>query len=450
MIQRIRAYLIRLLPQHLLQRLSSVESSLRGAGWISIAEIGNRVSRIVTAVALARAFSLPEFAAMSLVLTTYELVRMFIHNGVGARLVSAHEGELDEVSEAVHRINWMVGVGMFVLQLLLARPLAAFYNADIAATLAALSVVHLIYPIALTHACLAQRREQFGLIAGLMFLQITGDNLLTAVMALAGLGVWAVVVPKVIIAIAWVWGMLVWTAGWRRTPLSRGVFQEVARYARIVFMSEALNTVRTNGDRMIIGKVLGPDAFALYAFASNAGAGIATGLSLALSRVVLPFLAKGPAGHENVRKRFWLSLKGMGMLIVPVIALQAALAPIYVPLVFGERWRPAIPVLILMCLATLARPVAVATSQMLRAVGHVSMELGISQLSTLIFFGALFVGLPFGVMGVAWTLFIATMVSTIYFAWIALKGIEEPDRGFRKVFSTTKMFEAFPLRKVFA
>jgi len=450
MIQRIRAYLIRLLPQHLLQRLSSVESSLRGAGWISIAEIGNRVSRIVTAVALARAFSLPEFAAMSLVLTTYELVRMFIHNGVGARLVSAHEGELDEVSEAVHRINWMVGVGMFLLQLLLARPLAAFYNADIAATLAALSVVHLIYPIALTHACLAQRREQFGLIAGLMFLQITGDNLLTAVMALAGLGVWAVVVPKVIIAIAWVWGMLVWTAGWRRTPLSRGVFQEVARYARIVFMSEALNTVRTNGDRMIIGKVLGPDAFALYAFASNAGAGIATGLSLALSRVVLPFLAKGPAGHENVRKRFWLSLKGMGMLIVPVIALQAALAPIYVPLVFGERWRPAIPVLILMCLATLARPVAVATSQMLRAVGHVSMELGISQLSTLIFFGALFVGLPFGVMGVAWTLFIATMVSTIYFAWIALKGIEEPDRGFRKVFSTTKMFEAFPLRKVFA
>ncbi|NUJ79154.1 oligosaccharide flippase family protein [Methylocystis sp. FS] len=386
----------------------------------------------MTAVALARAFSLQQFAAMSLVLTTYELVRMFIHNGVGARLVAAPEGELDEVSEAVHRINWFVGVGMFILQLLLARPLAGFYNADIATTLAVLSVVHLIYPIALTHACLAQRREQFGLIAGLMFLQITGDNLLTAVLALAGLGVWAVVVPKIVIAIAWVWGMLVMAPGWRRTTLSRGVFREVTRYALTVFMSEALNTVRINGDRMIVGKVLGADAFALYSFASNAGAGIATGLSIALSRVVLPFLAKGPAGHENVRKRFWISLKGMGAVIGPVILLQASLAPIYVPLVFGERWRPAIPVLILMCLATLARPVAVATSQMLRAVGHVSMELGISKLSTLVSFAALFVGLPFGVMGVAWSLLIATTVSTIYFAWIALQGIEEPDR---KVFS---------------
>jgi teichuronic acid exporter len=449
MIQRVGEPLRRAL-QNVLQKVKGADASVRGAGWMSIAEIGNRVSRILTAVALARAFSLQEFAAMSLVLTTYELVRMFIHNGVGARLVSAHEGELDEVSEAVHRINWLVGVGMFILQLLLARPLAAFYNADIASSLAALSVVHLIYPFALTHACLAQRHEQFGLIAGLMFLQITGDNLLTAVMALAGLGVWAVVVPKIVIAIAWVWGMVAMTPGWRRTNLSRGVFRKVARYARTVFMSEALNTIRTNGDRMIVGKVLGPDAFALYAFASNAGAGIATGLSIALSRVVLPFLAKGPAGHENVRKRFWLSLKGMGMVIVPVVALQAALAPIYVPLVFGERWRPAIPLLILMCLATLARPVAVATSQMLRAVGHVTMELGMSQLSTLVFFIALSLGLPFGVMGVAWSLLVATMASTIYFAWIALKGIEEPDRGFRRVFSTTKMYAAFPLRKVLA
>jgi teichuronic acid exporter len=432
--QRLHAYMMEL-PQRALRKISSADSSLRGAGWISIAEIGNRVSRIVTAVALARAFSLQEFAAMSLVLTTYELIRMFIHNGVGARIVAAHEGELDEVSEAVHRINWGVGVGMFILQILLARPLAAFYNADIATTLVALSVVHLIYPAALTHACLAQRREQFGLIAGLMFLQITGDNLLTALMALAGLGLWAVVVPKIVIALAWVWGMLFWTPGWRRTRVSRGVFREVARYARLVFMSEALNTLRVNGDRMIVGKVLGTDAFALYAFASNAGAGIATGLSIALGRVVLPFLAKGPADHENVRKRFWRSLKGMGLVIGPVILLQAALAPLYVPLVFGERWRPAIPVLILMCLATLARPVAVATSQMLRAVGHVSTEFGISQLSTLAFFGALVVGLPFGVMGVAWSLLIATTASTIYFAWIALKGIERPDHGFRNVFS---------------
>ncbi len=449
MIRTAQAY-FKELAERAKRRLSSADSSLRGAGWISIAEIGNRVSRIVTAVALARAFSLQEFAAMSLVLTTYELVRMFIHNGVGARIVAAHEGEVDEVSEAVNWINWAVGIGMFILQILLARPLAAFYNADIATTLMVLSVAHLIYPIALTHACLAQRREQFGLIAGLMFLQITGDNVLTALMALAGLGVWAVVVPKIAIAIAWVWGMLVWTPGWRRTKVSRGVFREVARFARLVFMSEALNTLRVNGDRMIVGKVLGPDAFALYAFASNAGAGIATGISLALARVVLPFLAKGPTDHDSVRKRFWQSLKGMGMVIGPVIVLQVALAPIYVPLLFGERWRPAIPVLILMCLATLARPVAVATTQMLRAVGHASMELGISQLSTLVFFGALLVGLPLGVMGVAWSMLIATIVSTVYFAWIALEGIEKPDHRLRMGPSAAKARQVFSLRKVFA
>jgi teichuronic acid exporter len=336
MIERVRAC-ISGMRQRLLTKIGNVDASLRGAGWMTIAEIGNRVSRIATAVALARAFSLEEFAAMSLVLTTYELIRMFIHNGVGARIVGAHEEELDEVCEAVNRINWIVGLGMCVLQLLIAYPLQAFYQSDIAGALSALAIVHLIYPLAMTHGCFAQRREQFGFVAGMQFLQITGDNLLTAGMALAGMGVWAVVVPKIAIAIAYVIGTLRFVPGWRRTSLSRRVFRDVARYARFVFFSEALNTLRNNADRMIVGKALGPESFAVYAFAANAGAGIATGLSIALGQVALPFLAKGPADETNVRKRFWLTVKGMCLVIVPIVLLQATLAPIYVPIVFGER-----------------------------------------------------------------------------------------------------------------
>lgn len=428
------------LRQRALTRVKSCEASLRGAGWMTVAELGNRVSRIATAVALARSFSLPEFAAMSLVLTTYELIRMFIHNGVGARIVGARDDELDVACEAVNRINWIVGGGMCALQLLLAAPLQAFFNADIASTLAVLAVVHLIYPLAMTQGCLAQRREQFGVVAGMQFVQMTGDNLLTAGMALAGLGVWAVVVPKIVIAVVWVAGTLLLAPGWRRVPLSRECFQETVRFGRYVFFSEALNTLRNNADRLIVSKALGPESFAIYAFASNAGSGIATGLASALGQVALPYLAKGSAHESDSRRRFWAVVKGMCLVIAPLILVQAAMAPIYVPLFFGERWRPAIPVLIVMCLGALARPIAIATTQMLRATGAVGMEFKISQWSAVVFFGALFAGLPFGVMGVALSLFVATTLSTLAFVWITLIPMDTRDRAFRKGIAFAKGF----------
>lgn len=437
MIHRIRTCIPAPL-QRALAKAGNADASVRGVGWMTIAEIANRFSRIVTAVALARAFSLPEFAAMSLVLTAYELIRMFIHNGLGARLVGAREGELNEVCEAVNRINWIAGAAMCALQILIAYPLQYFYQSNIAAALIGLAAVHLIYPFAMTRWGLALRRERFGFVAGTQFLQLTGDNLLTAGMALAGLGVWAVVVPKIVIAIIFVAITLRFIKGWRRAPASKKVLREVLKYSRYVFFAEALNTLRNNGDRMIVGKVLGADLFALYAFASNAGAGIATGLSMALGQVALPFLAKGSTETSDVRKRFWLTIKAMYLVIGPIILLQATLAPVYVPLVFGERWRPAIPLLIVMSLGALTRPLAVATSQMLRATGAVSLEFSISQWSALTFFGALFAGLPFGVMGIAVATFVATAASTIFFAWISLRAIDNRSWASRRDFPLAK------------
>lgn len=401
------------------RRLAS-SSSIRGGAWMTLSELGNRIFRIVTAVALARSLSTVEFATMSLVLSIYELVRMLVYNGVGARVVQAHEEELDDVCVAVNRVNWFVGIAMSAAQLLIAWPLQALYQTNIAGMLAALAVVHLIYPLGMTHGSLAQRREQLGFVATMQFVQITGDNILTAILALFGFGVWAVVVPKILIAIVWVAANVHYVPRWRNLPLSREALKDVIRYARYVLGAEALNTLRTQGDRMIIGKALSMEAFGIFTFAANAGAGVATGLTSALGQVALPFLAKGRGAEGDMIARFWRTAAAMSLVIAPIVLLQAALAPWYVPIVFGERWTPAIPTLVILCLTTLARPIGVATTQMLRASGAVEMEMRISKWSAAIYFIALFCGLPFGVQNVAVALLIGTVAPTFYFAKAAL------------------------------
>ena len=394
-------------------------SLLRGTALMALAEMGNRVSRILTAVVLARALSTVEFGVMALILTTYELVRMLIHNGLGARIVQAREDELDEVSGAVNRINWIVGAIMCCVQFAVAWPLQVFFDANVAPMLLALGVVHLIYPIGLVRSCLALRENRLGFMAAMLFFQITFDNIATAALAVMGYGVWAAVLPKIVVAILWVLVTLGRVAPVPRVPVSGAKMREVVAYGRRVLGAETLNTFRANADKLIVGKALGMEAFGVYSFATNAGSGIATGLSGALGQAFLPYLSKGRA-NADTRERFMLTVRAMSLVIMPLVTLQVVLAPWYVPLVFGEKWVPAVPALMLMCLGTLSRPVVVATSQLLRAADAVELEWKISKYNAILFLVAIIGGLPFGVVGVAGALSVASIVPSMIFAQVAL------------------------------
>ena len=308
---------------------------------------------------------------------------------------------------------------MCVIQISVAWPMQFFFNADVAPMLLVLGIVHLIYPIGLVRSCLALRDNRLGYVAGMQFFQISLDNIATAVLAVMGYGVWAAVLPKVVVAILWVVLTLRYVKPARRVAITPAKMWDVTNFGRRVLAAETLNTFRANADKLIVGKALGLEAFGIYSFATNTGSGIATGLSGALGQAALPYLSKGRRNCD-LRARFITSVKAMSLVIMPLVTLQIVLAPWYVPLVFGAKWIPAIPTLMLMCLGALARPVIVATSQLLRASGAVDLEWRFSKYNAVLFVLAIAAGLPFGIEGVAATLALANIVPAVIFAKIAL------------------------------
>ncbi len=84
-----------------------------------------------------------------------------------------------------------------------------------------------------------------------------------------------------------------------------------------------------------------------------------------------------------------------------MVLLQSSLAPIYVPIVFGEKWIPAIPVLILICLSAIPRPFADSASQLLLSADKPEIDLKWNILFTGLFAIALFLGVHWQSQGVA-------------------------------------------------
>ena len=63
------------------------------------------------------------------------------------------------------------------------------------------------------------------------------------------------------------------------------------------------------------------------------------------------------------------------MVIVPFVVLQSSLAPIYVPIIFGEQWTKAIPILVVICLSAIPFSLSFFTDGLMNAVGKPKINL---------------------------------------------------------------------------
>ncbi len=84
-----------------------------------------------------------------------------------------------------------------------------------------------------------------------------------------------------------------------------------------------------------------------------------------------------------------------------MVLLQSSLAPIYVLIVFGDKWINSIPVLMLICLSAIPRPFADSASQLLLAVNKPEIDLIWNILFTGLFAIALFLEVSWQSQGVA-------------------------------------------------
>lgn len=368
------------------------------------AQVAVRVSRLVTTVVLARLLSPDAVGLAAVVLTIYELIALVTRNGLAARVVQARADEVEQVAETAHALTWFICGGLMLVQFAIAVPVAlAFGDMRLALPVAAMGLVYLATPLSSIQGAFIQRAGGVRRFAAASAVQVIADNLLSALLAVAGLGMWAIILPKLLVAPIWVvflrWGHPWRARHWPGRHLTGG--REILRFGRSVVGVELMTTLQANLDNLMVGWFLGAAALGMYFFAFNAGLGITLGLVNAFGVAVFPHLCAAREDPAELARRYRHTLRTLALVVVPVVLLQVALAPLYVPVVFGPQWGPAIPVLMIICLSALPRPFASAASQLLKAVGRPEIELRWQTGLTVAFVAAVLVGLPFGLVGVA-------------------------------------------------
>jgi O-antigen/teichoic acid export membrane protein len=391
---------------------------LRNIGWLGASELINRIFRLGTTVTLARVFSTEDYGLMAVIYTIFDLVTVFIFKGgIGAKIIQAEEYQVATIANTSYWLNWIICIVLFFVQCLAAWPIAQFYNNNqLILPICVMSLMYLVYPFFLTHCALIERENRLKIIAMCTASQSIVSNIFTVIFALLNMGIWAIVAPM-LMALP-VWFIFSWKNHEWRPPKSFSLedWRMIVNYGKNLIGVELLTKLRLNLDYLIVGKFLGVEQLGLYYFAFNAGSGITNNIVNSLMSALFPHLCDARGDRQDLKKRYFKSLKTISLTVIPIVILQSALSPFYVPIIFGEKWVKAIPILILICLSVVPMTFKHAASLLLNSIDQTHISLYFDLIYTIIFALAIFISVQQGILAVAITVLAINLLFSLIFS----------------------------------
>ena len=307
-----------------------------------------------------------------------------------------------------------LGVILTLVFMLLARPLARYFHEPVVALLImALSLTFISDALQVVPRALLQRDLEFRTLAWLHGLQVALAALVVVASAKLSMGYWALVLNSLVsntvitIALCIIRPFrLTWPRHLPRiaAPLLSGWRMMVSRAAYYGY---------TSLDSVVIGRALGKEALGVFGFAMTFASLPLTEVSSVVSKVVPGIFSAVQDSSTNLRRYFLLLTEALSYITLPMSVGLLLTADDFILLVLGPQWEA-----VVLPLRVLSVYMAVNSAQML--LSHVLLWTGwfranmwLNILTVVALPVCFYVGVHWGVAGVAWAWTIGFPLTTI-------------------------------------
>ena len=326
-----------------------------GTGWTAVQGVINKLATMVATFIVAKYLSPDDFAMSALALGLGGFL-VLLPPGVMSDVVITYERQFKIVAPICRQISIIAAVAA-VITILLAIPVfVGWYSNFPGGTLTALLMVYAIRPIgeSLSAVPLSQLRQglrykNVAIIDGSIQFSAT---LLTVVMAIAGAGALALVIPQAGVSIAK--AILYHISASKNTPkehptvgLNRARQKIWRKRLSSQFLTAAsaqyIHTLIGNAPILVLGLLSTQLNTGFYTFSYYLAVQVVVVISYQLSTVLQPIFVKLAKDPERQAGAYLRVLQAIAAVAVPLSLLQAALAePIFL-LFFDTKWAGAIP-----------------------------------------------------------------------------------------------------------
>jgi O-antigen/teichoic acid export membrane protein len=356
----------------------------KAAAWVAVSKWFDLIGAMVTLAVTARLLSPDEFGVFGMAM----LATLIPEVVLGGSLADGVIQRKDLRPGHMNGVFWMhvVLFAVFMAGLWVMTPLvvAQFKQPDLAMIVPVVAASSLFWALSTVPGALLRRELRFGAICIADTASTAAALIFGIGLALMGFGVWSLVWSE--IARRFTKCVALWIASrWMPTfAFTRADVSDLLRFNVLALVTQIIQQIETAVPKFFVGMFLGAQALGYFNMAVRFYQQLTQVLLAPFSSVALPVVASVQHDRERLHATFAAGTKAATMLAFPAFIGAAAVAPVAIPLIFGEQWIPAVPAAQILTLAAVRAPVNVFNGEVLRGTGKPGIYTALASLGALL------------------------------------------------------------------
>jgi PST family polysaccharide transporter len=374
---------------------------LTGLSWKVATVLVSDVTRVLVAVVLARLLTPADYGVAGMAFIFSGLASIFSDLALGGALVQRKEITEEDRST----VFWAALAFSFVIAgvcIALSPYIADFFGRrEVEKLVVVLSISVPLSALTTTQLALLMRKLAYRSLEIRQMVGILAGAVAALAFAAAGFGPWAIVANA--LTTSAVSTMLLWRfSDWRPKPVfSFERLRDLSGFGLRLFGLRVMNYANLNADNTLVGRFAGASALGVYSLAYNVMFTPMIRIANPISSVVYPALARMQDDLPRMR-RAWLRSKRMSAsLLAPAFLIAIVSAPDLVPVLFGQRWHEAVPVIQLLAVAGVSHSLVTLNWTVLQGTGRMKVAFRLGLLVSALTVASFAVGVRWGAVGVA-------------------------------------------------
>lgn len=369
--------------------------------WSYTSFVATKVLNLVTLIILARLLNPSEFGLMAIcvaVMAYFEIVAKF---GLGAALISNND-EPEEMANAIFLFAMLSSAAMTALVWATAPFFARWFETPaLVAPLRVIALTVVIDALSVVPTSLLQKNLRFKSklvpdVARSLVKGITG-----IAMALAGYGVWALVLAHLAGTVVSVIATF-WCYPWRPgAPPQWRHIRDALRFGSHLLLAELINAMQRNLDALLVGKLLGASALGVYSLAFRLPDLVIRSFNQVTGTVLHPVLSQINKDMAGLRVYYTASLRYVALFTFPAGVIIALCADPLVRVLYTPAWYGMIQPMQYLAIALALLTVDFVPGLVYKAINKPEYLLYVSLMKLPVFFGVLIFAARYGVEGVS-------------------------------------------------
>ncbi len=324
--------------------VSLEKKAIHGAAWTFIGYGASQGLRFAGNIILTRLLVPEYFGLMSLINTFVIGLVLFSDIGIGPSIIQNKRGDDIVFVNTAWTIQAIRGFGLWACSLIIAWPVASFYEDDrLLWLIPVVSLTTIIQGFYSASLHVLKKRLDFGKITVFEFVAQAISLSVMVAWALISPTVWALVGGNIVsTTIKMIWSHRLIPDLKHRFTWDAEAAKEIFSFGKWIFVSTAMTFLASQSDRLILGKLFSFEMLGVYTVAFTLADLPAQVVSRLTTQVVFPVVSKQASQpravlREKLEKKRWLLLIGMAL----GVALLFNVGDYIILVLYDENYRNA-------------------------------------------------------------------------------------------------------------